>query len=111
MIQRFIGLPLLLTHSNRTLADDSMQNDSPQAQTVQQLVDYVRGLAVIDPEQSIPLEESLLETGVLDSFGIVEMITFVECEFDLAIPQKDMNKTNLGSIRKMADYVERRRAA
>lgn len=78
---------------------------------VEQLVQYVKGLAVIDPTQTIPTDQSLLEVGLLDSFGIVEMLTYVESEFDLEIPDEDMTKANLGSIRKMADYVQRRKAA
>jgi len=51
----------------------------------------------------------LLETGILDSFGIVELITFIECEFDLAIPDEDVTKEKLGSILKMAEYIYQRR--
>jgi acyl carrier protein len=84
------------------------KSSDPYAQVI---VDYVRSLALVEPTQVIPLEESLLETGILDSFGIVEMLTFVESQFDLQIPDGDMTKEKLGSIRKMAHYVRERKAA
>ncbi len=74
------------------------------------IVDYVKSVAIIDPSQTIPLDESLLEAGILDSFGIVEMLTFVESKFDLSIPDEDMTKDKLGSIRRMAQYVHQRKA-
>ena len=70
------------------------------------IVDYVKSFAIIEPGQEIPLDQSLLEAGILDSFGIVDMITFVESEFDLEIPDEDMTKEKLGSIHKMAVYVQ-----
>lgn len=78
---------------------------------VETIVEYVKSLAILDPTQALPLNESLLEAGILDSFGIVEMLTFVESEFDLSIPDEHMTKEKLGSIQKMAEYVRQRKAA
>lgn len=78
---------------------------SENEQIEQTIVDYVKSIAIIEPGQEIPLKESLLETGILDSFGIVEMMTFIESEFDIEIPDEDMNQEKLGSIKKMALYV------
>ena len=51
----------------------------------------------------------MLETEILDSFGIVELITFIECVFDLAISDEDVTKEQLESILKMAEYIYQRR--
>jgi acyl carrier protein len=77
---------------------------------VQAIVNYVKSLALVDPSLPIPLDESLLEVGILDSFGIVEMLTFCESEFDILILDEDMTKEKLGSIRKIAHYVQHRKA-
>ena len=74
------------------------------------IVGYLKNTA-IDPSISIPLDRSLLEAGILDSYGIVDLVTFLEGEFDLTIPDKDVSKENMGSLRKMAFYVARRKAA
>lgn len=72
----------------------------------QVILDYVKSFAIVEPDQVIPRDQSLLEAGILDSFGIVEMITFIESEFDIAIPDEDMTKEKLGSIQKMAEYIK-----
>lgn len=86
-----------------------MENETDKFEDV--IVDYVNSFAIIAPGQEIPRDQSLLEAGVLDSFGIVEMITFVETEFDISIPDEDMTKEKLGSIRKMAVYIQQCKSA
>ncbi len=78
---------------------------------IQSILNYLRTSVVLDPAEEIPLDESLLETRVLDSYGIVDLLTFIEREFGLTIPDVDVTKEKMGSIRKMAQYVEIRRQA
>ncbi len=54
------------------------------------------------------LEESLVDQGVIDSFGLVEISTFMEREFGISVAEKDMNRANFGSIRKMCSFILRR---
>jgi acyl carrier protein len=78
---------------------------------VQRIVEYLKGAVLLDPAQEIPLDKSLLETGILDSYGIVDLLTFIEGEFGLAIPDEDITKEKMGSIRKMANYIALHRRA
>jgi acyl carrier protein len=52
----------------------------------------------------------LPKTGLLDSASILELIMWVETEFDLDIDQSDLSLDNFGSIQKIADYVHARKA-
>ena len=72
---------------------------------IQRIVDYLKGSVLLDPGEEIPLDKSLLESGVLDSYGIVDLFTFIEGEFGLTIPDADITKDKMGSIRKMARYI------
>lgn len=78
---------------------------------VQSILDYLKGSVLLDPSVEIPLDDSLLETGILDSFGIMDLLTFLEREFGLAIPDEDITKEKMGSIRKMGKYIGARRQA
>ena len=80
------------------------------AQYLKRILQYLQG-AALDPSVAIPLDRSLLEAGILDSFGIVELITFVEGEFNLDIPDDEITKENMGTLRKMANYVALKKAA
>lgn len=82
-----------------------------QEACVNTIVSYVRENYVPDASVQIPLDQSLLEVGLLDSYAIIELITWLEAEYKVRIPDEDITKTNLGSIQKMASYVLRRREA
>jgi acyl carrier protein len=52
----------------------------------------------------------LLETGVIDSTGILEVISFIEETFEMKVADADMTPENLGSIVRIGDYVNCKRA-
>jgi len=56
-------------------------------------------------EQTMPLDESLVELGVIDSYGVVELISFLEETWSIAIADSEITKEKFGSINKMAKLV------
>ncbi len=78
---------------------------------IQSILEYLKSSVLLDPGVAIPLDRSLMESGILDSYGIVDLLTFIEREFGLAIPDEDLTREKMGSIRKMANYISRWKAA
>jgi len=62
-------------------------------------------------EVSMPLEESLVELGVLDSYGVVELVSFLETNWTIAILDAEITKEEMGSINKMCALVAKKLAA
>jgi acyl carrier protein len=54
--------------------------------------------------------DSLLENGVMDSTGILELVAFLESEFAIQMSDADIVPENLDSIASIAAYLERKRA-
>jgi acyl carrier protein len=50
--------------------------------------------------------ESLLEAGVIDSTGVLELIAFLESEFGLAVDDAEIVPENLDSISRIVGYVK-----
>jgi acyl carrier protein len=50
-------------------------------------------------------EESLVQSGVVDSLGILELVDFVEARFDLRIPENELLPENLDSISSITRYL------
>ncbi|MGE0363983.1 MAG: hypothetical protein AB7H93_25160 [Vicinamibacterales bacterium] len=83
--------------------------------------DYVRGEIVAyvlanhpsdHTAATLPLNESLLELGILDSYGVVELVVFLENTWGIAIGEDEITKERMGSIDKMTRLVlDKRRAA
>ncbi len=55
--------------------------------------------------------DSLLETGVIDSVGVLELIEHLEATYELKIPDEDVLPENLDSVGAIAGYVSARLAA
>ena len=49
--------------------------------------------------------ESLLEVGVIDSVGVLELIEYLEASYSIAIPDEDVLPENLDSIEAIGRYV------
>jgi acyl carrier protein len=55
-------------------------------------------------------EESLFEGGYLDSFALPEVITALEKEFSVKIPDSDLNPRKFETIVKIEQYLAARTA-
>jgi acyl carrier protein len=53
---------------------------------------------------------SLLESGIIDSTGVIEVISFIEETFKVTVDDAEMIPENLDSIAKIDAYVSRKRA-
>ena len=50
----------------------------------------------------------LIETGIIDSFGIVTLITFIEDKYKLALSKEDLTPENFASIYTIAQLIKRK---
>ena len=50
-------------------------------------------------------DDRLLERGIIDSMGIVEMITFIEDTFGVKVAEDEISEANLGSLTAIARFV------
>ena len=57
---------------------------------------------------SISDDASLLEAGVIDSTGVLELVSFLETNFGIEVADDEMLPENLDSVRAIAGYVRRK---
>ena len=60
---------------------------------------------------SLTRDESLLEAGLIDSTGVLELVGFLETEFAIPVADADIVPENLDSIATIAAYVTSKQAA
>jgi acyl carrier protein len=56
-------------------------------------------------------QESLLEAGLIDSTGILELVAYLESEFNLQMADDEIVPENLDSVATIAAYVARKTSA
>jgi acyl carrier protein len=49
--------------------------------------------------------ESLLNNGLLDSLGILEVVAFIEKEFEIMVSDEDLLPENFGSVHSLSNFV------
>lgn len=64
-------------------------------------------------QDDLPLasDESLLDAGVLDSLGVMELVAFLQEEFAVTIGQHEMVRANLETVEALTGLVLRHREA
>lgn len=50
-------------------------------------------------------DDSLIEKGVVDSLGILEVVGFMEKEFQITVSDEDLQPENFDSIHAMSRYI------
>jgi len=78
-----------------------------QSEIVNTIIDYLKkGNPVYKDLPEIPLDKSLVELGYMDSFGVIDMVSFLEGNYSIVIKDDEITKDKFGSINKMAKLVK-----
>lgn len=61
-----------------------------------------------DTSAALSNEESLLERGIVDSTGVLELVMFLEEKFGINVADDELVPDNLESVAKAAAFVTRK---
>lgn len=65
---------------------------------------------VADPSK-LDDSASLLDQGIIDSTGVLEVIFFIEETFDIKVEDSEMLPDNLDSVERITNFIKRKKAA
>ena len=57
---------------------------------------------------SLKADESFLETGIIDSTGVLELVAFLESTYGFRVRDNELTPDNLDSLDKVAAFVLRK---
>ena len=70
------------------------------------LLQYLkRGNPILANMKSVPMDKSLVELGFIDSFGIIDLVTYLENKWKIKIENEEITQDKFGSINKMVNLV------
>jgi acyl carrier protein len=76
-----------------------------------QVTDWVRATFLYArPDFDLAPDLPLLERGVVDSTGVVELVEFLQDAFKITVADDEITEENLGTIGAIARYVAARQA-
>ena len=80
-----------------------MSNEETLVTQVREYV--VENFLLGEEEDEFSNEQSFLESGLIDSTGILEMITFLEETYQIDIEDEEMIPDNLDSVERVVRFV------
>ncbi len=57
-------------------------------------------------EDELNYEDSFLEKGIIDSTGVLEIVSFIEEEYDFTVEDEEMVPENLDSVNNLAQFIK-----
>ncbi len=77
----------------------------------EQIRAYIVENFLLGDEKGLSVSESLLDSGVVHSTGVIELIEFLEETFKIKVSDEELVPENLDTITAIAAYVAQKQAA
>jgi len=69
-----------------------------------------RNFLFTDQGFDYPDETSFLKEGIIDSLGIIELVSFVEKEFGISVADQELLPSNFDSVARLTAYISAKKA-
>lgn len=61
---------------------------------------------ILEGEDNLGNEDSLLEKGIIDSTGVLELVAFIEETYSFKIKDEELIPENLDSIKNISQFIQ-----
>jgi acyl carrier protein len=78
--------------------------------TAASIRDYIKTELLMSDETSLG-DDTPLWGGVLDSVGLMQLITFIEEQFEIEVDDEELTSAHFGTVGNIAELVDRKVAA
>jgi len=80
----------------------------PQQDTIALIKAYIKEHFPAARKRGLDNSNTLLQSGVIDSMGILDVVSYVEAEFGISVSDDDLLPENFNSIAAIAKFVEKK---
>lgn len=70
----------------------------------EELIDFLCEQFLVDIED-IEIDKSLVDTGIIDSIGLIEISDYITKKYSITISNDQMTKANFGSVEKIVNFI------
>jgi acyl carrier protein len=71
----------------------------------EKLIDFIRDEFLDDPDTEINVNTKLISSGMIDSFSLVSLQTFIEKEFGKRIPAPRITAASFDTVKQMVEII------
>jgi len=69
------------------------------------IITYIKDEIANEPLEDIDIHEDLLGSGIIDSIGMVKLISYLEKEFQIKVPPEEMTVENFMTVHHISEFV------
>jgi len=73
--------------------------------TIEVIREFVGENFLLGRENQLSDDASFLDEGIIDSTGVLELVAFLETQFEIQVDNAELTTENLDSIARVAAYV------
>lgn len=92
-------------------APETAQEAKRERAAFEAIKSFLQGSAALGGDDDIREDMALLESGILDSLGILQLVTFLGDEFGVEVGDEDFVAENFETIGSLARFVARKQAS
>jgi len=74
----------------------------------EQIRNFILENFILENPEDLVDDESMLNIGIMDSTGVLELVAFIESTFEIKVEDEELHRENLDSINKIVSYLERK---
>ncbi len=74
----------------------------------QEIRQFITDNFLFGEEVNLADDDSLLDHGIIDSTGVLELVAFLEDKYEIQIPDSELVPTNLDSVSYLVQFVNRK---
>ena len=73
-----------------------------------QVQEFLMSNFIFDPSVQLGPDDSLLESDIVDSTGVLEVLMWLETTYGIKVEDSEVLPENLDSVRNMASFIMRK---
>lgn len=81
----------------------------PDPTILTQLEKFIAAQILKQPNRNIPADETLISSGLIDSFSLMDLALFVEDTFDVRIEDTELNADTFDNLNQLSALIESRK--
>jgi acyl carrier protein len=74
------------------------------------ILQFIQENFVVGLDEELRDDDSLLEKGIIDSTGVLELVAHLEETYGFAVDDQDVLPENFDSVNNLVAYIERKKA-
>ena len=78
---------------------------------IEQITNFIAEEILKDPQRVIKADEALISSGLIDSFGLVDLALYIEESFDVRIEDVELTSSVFDTVNELVKLISCRRVS